>query len=108
MNNLTLKNKNFYKEIKLYILGFLFSLFLTLIPFFLVFKNYFSSNITIKLIIIFSCIQIFVHLKYFLHLNFSKKNYWNIIFLIFSILVIFIIIFGSIWIMYHLNNHMKC
>lgn len=96
---------NINKEIKSYFLGFVFALFLTLIPFALVMKNIFSHEINYIICLICAIIQIFVHFIYFLHLNFSEEKKWDLITLLFVIIIIFIIIFGSIWIMHHLNHH---
>ncbi|MCW5197146.1 cytochrome o ubiquinol oxidase subunit IV [Buchnera aphidicola] len=95
-------------SIKMYILGYFISLILTIIPFFLVMKRdyCYSKRILIIVLILSLLLQIFVHCKYFLHLNFSKKYYWNYIFLIFSIIVICIIVLGSIWIMKGLQNNL--
>ncbi|WP_343128097.1 cytochrome o ubiquinol oxidase subunit IV [Buchnera aphidicola (Takecallis taiwana)] len=105
MNNVVTYKNRFKQEIKVYFLGFIYSLILTIIPFFLVLKRFFNPNITLLIVICCAFIQFFVHLKYFLHLTFNSENYWNIIFLIFTMVIISIIILGSIWIMYNLKQH---
>lgn len=105
MNNIIIQNHKFYKELKCYCFGFIFSLILTVIPFGLVFKHFFNVYITLFIVVMCAIIQGLVHLKYFLHLSFSLEHTWNITFLIFTILVICIIILGSIWIMHNLNHH---
>ncbi|CAL4043300.1 Cytochrome bo(3) ubiquinol oxidase subunit 4 [Buchnera aphidicola (Takecallis arundicolens)] len=105
MNNIVIQNYKIYQELKSYFLGFIFSLILTIIPFSVVFKRFFNIHITFFIVIMCAVIQCLVHVKYFLHLSFSVEHVWNITFLIFTILVIFIIIFGSIWIMHNLNHH---
>ncbi|QCI26088.1 cytochrome o ubiquinol oxidase subunit IV [Buchnera aphidicola] len=105
MNNSTLSLSCFLKEIKLYFFGFLFSIFLTTIPFFIVFSHIFKVYVALMIIIFCAVIQCVVHLKIFLHLSYSSKNYWNFIFLLFTFLIILIIISGSIWIMCNLNHH---
>lgn len=97
---------NINKEIKSYILGFLFSVVLTIIPFILAIKNIFSSEINYTVFLFCAISQIIVHFIYFLHLNFSSKERWNLITLLFVIIIIFIVVFGSIWIMCNLNHHM--
>ncbi|QCI16693.1 cytochrome o ubiquinol oxidase subunit IV [Buchnera aphidicola (Aphis craccivora)] len=96
----------FNKEVQSYIYGFLFSTLLTIIPFFIA-KNQFFSNSINRLIILFCAfVQIIVHFIYFLHLNSSQKNYWYLISLLFILIIIFIVVFGSIWIMFNLNHHL--
>lgn len=100
-----MNDKKITRLIQSYILGFLFSLFLTVIPFFLVSKKIFCYPIVLFTVIICAIVQVYIHLKYFLHLNFTKRNFWNIIFLIFALIVVCIIILGSVWIMHNLHNH---
>ncbi len=103
MHNLIKLNIN--KEIKSYLLGFLLSCVLTIVPFLLIMKKIFSNDINCIVVLSCSIFQIIVHFVYFLHLNFSSEQRWNIITLLFVIVIIFIVISGSIWIMYNLNHH---
>ncbi|QCI20595.1 cytochrome o ubiquinol oxidase subunit IV [Buchnera aphidicola (Brachycaudus cardui)] len=98
---------NFDKEIKSYLLGFLFSIVLTILPFLLVIQKIFSSQTNCIIILICAISQIIIHFLFFLHLNINTiEGKWNIITLLFALIIIFIIIFGSIWIMFNLNHHM--
>jgi len=92
--------------IKYYILGCVFSIFLTALPFLLVMNHSFSKEVLFYIIFFCSVIQILVHFRYFLHLNTSIENRWNLIAVSFSAVVIFIIISGSNWIMSNLNSHL--
>lgn len=95
----------FNKKVQSYINGFLFSILLTIIPFFIV-KNQFFSYLMTRLIILFCAIlQIIIHFIYFLHLNSIQKSYWYFASLLFILIIIFIVVFGSIWIMINLNHH---
>lgn len=49
--------------------------------------------------------QMGVHLVFFLHITTAPDNKNNILALAFGILTACLIIFGSIWIMDHLNHH---
>lgn len=106
MNKCEKIKNNFNKEIKSYIVGFLFSLFLTIIPFFCTLNHLFSRKVNFFVILLCAFSQIIVHFVFFLHLSFSKKNSWNITSLLFVLIIIFIIVFGSVWIMYNLNHHL--
>lgn len=88
-----------------YFLGFFLSFILTNLSFFL-YKNKINYNSIIINILIWLCVilQIFFQIRYFLHLKFSKKNYWNVLSLIFTISIISIISIGSIWVMDHLKH----
>ncbi|BCG49600.1 cytochrome o ubiquinol oxidase subunit IV [Candidatus Profftella armatura (Diaphorina cf. continua)] len=106
---------NFYKDtfffgtIKDYIIGFFLSLILTVIPFIISFnKNNNFLNVNIIKFIILSCaiLQIIIHMIYFLHMNIKSENGWIILSFIFTLILIVIMFFGSIWVMYHLNHNM--
>ncbi|QCI21180.1 cytochrome o ubiquinol oxidase subunit IV [Buchnera aphidicola (Hyperomyzus lactucae)] len=103
MYNFIKKNNN--KEIQSYLLGFCFSIILTIVPFLLVIQKTFPSKLNYILVLVCSIIQIIVHFVYFLHLDFSSEMRWNLVTLLFVIIIIFIVVFGSIWIMYNLNHH---
>jgi cytochrome o ubiquinol oxidase operon protein cyoD len=50
--------------------------------------------------------QIGVHLVFFLHLGSGSDSTNNILALAFGVLVVFLVITGSIWIMNNLNSNM--
>jgi cytochrome o ubiquinol oxidase operon protein cyoD len=89
-----------------YLVGFIVSIVLTVIPFWLVMKSGFSPDTVLVSILVLGVVQIFVHLVYFLHLNTSPEERWNLIAFAFTILVVVILIGGSVWIMYHINVNM--
>jgi cytochrome o ubiquinol oxidase operon protein cyoD len=90
-----------------YMIGFIASVILTAVPFWLVMAEVFSSrNMTIVIILGFALVQIVVHMIYFLHMNFHSEGGWNILSLIFTLLLVFITLAGSLWVMYHMNVNM--
>jgi cytochrome o ubiquinol oxidase subunit IV len=50
--------------------------------------------------------QIGIHLVFFLHLGSGPESTNNILALAFGILIVFLVITGSVWIITHLNNNM--
>ena len=54
----------------------------------------------------FAVAQMGIHLVFFLHLTTAPDNTNNILALAFGILIVGIVVFGSIWIMDHLNHNM--
>lgn len=50
--------------------------------------------------------QIGVHLVFFIHLTSAPDNTNNVLALAFGVLIVFLILAGSIWIMQHLNQNM--
>lgn len=90
-----------------YMIGFFASVLLTAIPFWLVMGDVMPSrNVTIAVIIGFAVVQILVHMVYFLHMNFHSEGGWTMLSLIFTLVLLFITLFGSLWVMYHMNVKM--
>lgn len=89
-----------------YVIGFLFSIALTLIPYKLVVSHVWERDQTITAIVICAVLQLLVQLKFFLHLNFSPKGRENLYSFIFTVITLFIIVAGSLWIMHDLNYYM--
>lgn len=89
---------------KQYMVGFLLAIILTAIPFALVMSH--SVAGTPLLIAGFAVAQIVVHVVYFLHVNSSEGQRWNLMALIYTAIVVGIILGGSIWIMHHLYLNM--
>lgn len=93
--------------VKSYVTGFILAAILTAIPFWLVMDRVFESSRTTALIILaFAMVQIVVHLVYFLHMDTKSESGWNMLALIFTLVLVVITLSGSIWIMYHLNSNM--
>ena len=57
-------------------------------------------------LIVFGLAQVGVHLVFFLHLTTSPDNTNNALALAFGVLIVSLIFFGSIWVMYHMNQNM--
>ena len=96
-----------HSTFKGYMIGFVLSVILTVIPFWLVMAKVFSDpSITIALVMILGAIQIVVHMIYFLHMDTKSEGGWNMMAMIFTIVIVVIALSGSLWVMYHLNNNM--
>jgi cytochrome o ubiquinol oxidase operon protein cyoD len=93
-----------------YTTGFLLSLLLTFMAYFIVQLHLnhqnFSHLFVMVAIIVLAIVQLIVQLIYFLHLDRESKPRWNLTILAFALIVVIILVFGSLWIMYNLNNRM--
>ena len=89
-----------------YLTGFVLSLILTAIPFGLVMSGACSPMVTLAGIFIAGIVQILVHLHYFLHLDSSSDGNWNVLAMIFTVLIMILFVGGSLWIMSDLNFRM--
>ena len=86
--------------------GFVYALILTGIPFGLVAADMLSPVATMVVIAVLAVIQVIVHLRYFLHIDMRSTPRENVLALAFAAVLIFIMIGGSLWIMFDLNNRM--
>ena len=91
---------------KSYMTGFVLSIILTAIPFWLVMSGVFAPQLTGGIIMAFAVAQIVVHMIFFLHMNTKSEGGWTILALIFTLILVVIALTGSLWVMYHLNTNM--
>ncbi|MBB4349043.1 MULTISPECIES: cytochrome o ubiquinol oxidase subunit IV [Rhizobiaceae] len=92
---------------KSYVTGFILSVILTAIPFWLVMGDVLDSKVaTVAAIMIIGAIQIVVHMIYFLHMNTKSEGGWTMMALIFTVIIVAIALVGSLWVMHHLNTNM--
>lgn len=93
-------------SLKDYTVGFILSVILTAIPFWLVMGNVLPASMTAPIILGFAAVQVVVHMIYFLHMNGKSEGGWNLMALVFTAILLFIVLAGSIWVMYHMNANM--
>ena len=87
-------------------LGLGFSIVLTVAAFYLANSHVIWGPAVPVALIVLAIAQMGVHLVYFLHVTTGPDNTNNVLALAFGILVVFLIVGGSIWIMNHLNQNM--
>lgn len=93
-------------SLKSYATGFTLSVILTVIPFAMVMADTASYSLILGTVVAAAIIQIVVHLVFFLHMNTSSRERWNLVALLFTAVIIFIVVVGSLWIMHNLNLNM--
>jgi cytochrome o ubiquinol oxidase subunit IV len=91
---------------KSYIIGFISSLALTLIAYFIVVMGEVSGLTLILLLAGLALVQMIVQLNYFLHLGAEAKPRYRLASFIFMAVILFIVVAGSVWIMHHLDSNM--
>ncbi len=90
-----------------YLIGFGLSVGLTVVPFALVMTGAIASKLTTTLIVVgLAIVQIVVHMVYFLHMDAKSEGGWNLMALIFTLVLVVIVLSGSLWVMYHMVNNM--
>jgi len=96
----------YHATVKGYAIGFILSVILTAIPFWLVMGKVLPSSLTAIVILAFAGVQMVVHMIYFLHLNAKVEGGWSLLALVFTGALVVILLSGSIWVMYHMNTNM--
>jgi cytochrome o ubiquinol oxidase operon protein cyoD len=92
---------------KSYVIGFVLAVILTVIPFWLVMDKVFADSSTTAMVLLgLGAVQIVVHMIYFLHMNFKSEGGWNMLALIFTVVLVVITMAGSLWVMFHMNHNM--
>ena len=89
-----------------YVTGFLLSVVLTAVPFWLVMARPLDATATALIIVAFAVIQVVVHMVYFLHMTPKAEGGWTMTALIFTVIVVVIMLAGTLWVMHNLNVNM--
>ncbi|SEM55011.1 cytochrome o ubiquinol oxidase subunit IV [Paenibacillus sp. OV219] len=84
-----------------YVIGFLLSIILTVIPILAVVDNWMGRTATIILLLATAVLQFAVQLLFFMHLREEKGPRYNLVTLILGLIIVIVVIYGSIWIMDH-------
>lgn len=87
-----------------YIIGFALSIILTLAAYFLIVHHVLSNETAIATILSLGALQVWVQLFYFLHVGKEQKPRWNRLVLLLMTLLLAILVLGSLWIMYTVNE----
>lgn len=90
-----------------YMIGFVLSVILTAIPFWLV-MNHVISDRTVAVLVLggLAVAQIIVHMVYFLHMNGKIEGGWTLLSTIFTLVFVAIAVAGTLWVMFHMNSNM--
>jgi len=90
-----------------YVVGFVLSVILTAIPFWLVMGKVIDDKTVLSLVLLgIGAVQIVVHMVYFLHMTPKSEGGWNMMALLFTLVLVVITMAGSMWVMFHLNTNM--
>jgi cytochrome o ubiquinol oxidase operon protein cyoD len=93
-------------ELRRYLIGFVLAVILTAIPFGAVAFGLLSTPATVVVIAAAAIVQIVVHLRFFLHVDFRRSPRGNLLTLGFAAFLIFIMVGGTLWIMFDLHYRM--
>jgi cytochrome o ubiquinol oxidase operon protein cyoD len=89
-----------------YLIGLVLATGLTLVSFYLARSSLvWQPSIPIALSVL-AVAQMGVHLVFFLHMTSGPDNVNNLMALAFGLLIVMLLVFGSLWIMGHMNHNM--
>jgi cytochrome o ubiquinol oxidase subunit IV len=94
------------RKLQQYSLGFAMSVVLTIIAYLFTVNHVFSGWTLAYVIVGLAVVQVIVQLLFFLHIGHESEPRWNLLTLDFTLIIVVILVFGSLWIMNHLNYHM--
>lgn len=90
-----------------YMAGFVLSIILTAIPFWLVMTKVIADRQTAVLVLGgLAVLQILVHMVYFLHMDGKAESGWTLLSTIFTVVFVAIGISGTLWVIFHMNANM--
>ena len=90
-----------------YITGFVLAVIVTVIPFGIVMGGWIGSRpLAVGIIVICAVAQMLVHMVYFLHMNSRAEEGWTLLSTLFTIVIVVIVLAGSLWVMFHMNQNM--
>jgi cytochrome o ubiquinol oxidase operon protein cyoD len=93
-------------ELRGYIIGLVLAAALTAASFWSLHEHVIYGPGIVMALIVLGLAQVGVHLVFFLHLTTAPDNTNNALALAFGVLIVSLIFFGSIWVMYHMNQNM--
>jgi cytochrome o ubiquinol oxidase operon protein cyoD len=89
-----------------YVIGLGLALVLTAISFWVASTSaLWGPGVAVGLVVL-AIAQMGVHLVFFLHITSGPDNTNNVLALAFGVLIVFLVMVGTIWIMAHMNNNM--
>ena len=94
------------KGVRGYAIGLVLALLLTAASFYSAGSGLIWQPAIPVALVVFAIAQMGVHLVFFLHITSGPDNANNLLALAFGVLIVFLVMAGSIWIMAHLDHNM--
>jgi cytochrome o ubiquinol oxidase subunit IV len=89
-----------------YIAGFVLAVLLTAASFGLVMRGVLPPQTAMMALAVLAIVQIVVHLVFFLHLNTSSGQRWNVMALVYTVVAALILVGGTVWVMHNVSMNM--
>jgi cytochrome o ubiquinol oxidase operon protein cyoD len=99
-------HSNILSETGAYVIGLALALVLTGVSFWVASTSaLWGPGVAVGLVVL-AIAQMGVHLVFFLHITSGPDNTNNVLALAFGVLIVFLVMIGTIWIMAHMNANM--
>jgi cytochrome o ubiquinol oxidase operon protein cyoD len=96
-------HSNIFSEVVLYVIGLGLALLLTGVSFWVASTSaLWGPGVAVGLVVL-AIAQMGIHLVFFLHITSGPDNTNNVLALAFGVLIVFLVMVGTIWIMAHMN-----
>ena len=89
-----------------YLAGFVLAVVLTAASFWLVLHGGFPRETALIGLGVLAVVQIVVHLVFFLHMNASSSQRWNVTAFSYTVLTVLILVIGTLWVMHNVAMNM--
>ncbi len=86
-------------SLKSYVIGFVLSIALTIVPLVAVLGMELGRTVTMIVILAAAVLQFAIQLLFFMHLREGENARWNLMSLLFGVVILVTVVGGSIWIM---------
>ena len=93
-------------EVSGYVTGFALAIVLTIASFWVDRTSFIYGPALAVALLVLAVAQMGVHLVFFLHITTDPDNTNNVLALAFGVLIVSLVVFGSIWVMIHMNQNM--
>jgi len=100
------KAEAYRHDLRGYQMGFALAAILTIVPFTLVAAGTLSTMAALWVIGVLGLLQIFVHVRFFLHVDLSQEKREELYLMIFSGSLLIVMIAGMLWILFNLYARM--
>ena len=97
---------NYAHEAQQYVIGFVGAAALTVLAYLSVKLEWFDATTTAIFVLVLAVLQFSVQIYYFLHLRGEAKPRWRSWTFVYSLIMMLVVVFGSLWVMYNLNYRM--
>ncbi len=92
--------------VRSYVLGLALAIALTIASFWVARTHIiYGPSVPVALVVL-AVAQMGIHLVFFLHITTAPDNTNNVLALALGILIVFVLVFGTVWVMAHMNHNM--